>query len=57
MSKTKYSGLPDTTEIEVIMRKKMTLQKYQEIKESNHKGWQIQGYQLNTYSEPIKEKV
>ena len=47
----------DTEQIEVIMRKKMTYSAYKELLKKDSKGWAIQGYQENVFSEPIKKKV
>ena len=46
------------TEIEVVMRKEMTIQKYQELKASpKTKGWKVQGYQKDFFNIGIKNEV
>ena len=47
----------DSETIEVIMRKQMTYKEYKEFLKKNHKGWHVQGYQENVFTEPIKKKV
>lgn len=51
--------LPDTTLIEVVMRKKMTIFEYMEMrKNAIKKGWTCQGYQLDFYTvDNLKNKI
>ena len=58
-AKKKKKFIPNhEEEIEVIMRKKMTVQKYHELKANpKTKGWSVQGYQKNFFTPPLAEEI
>lgn len=59
MAKNKVESLlHDSTIVEVVMRKEMTIGSYLKLKASDKsKGWRIQAYQLGVYSPGIREEV
>ncbi len=59
MAKKKVESLlHDSTIVEVVMRKEMTIGSYLKLKANDKsKGWRVQAYQLGVYSLGIKEEV
>jgi len=58
MTKPKAPTTTDHTEIEVVMRKKMTFGEYMKMLQSaKSKGWEVQSYQVGFYSNGLKNKL
>lgn len=59
MAKKKVESLlHDSTMVEVVLRKEMTIGAYLKLKASDKsKGWRVQAYQLGVYSSGIREEV
>ncbi len=50
--------MTDNTEIEVVMKKKMTYREYKQmIENARTKGWTIQAYQIGFYSDGLQQKI
>ena len=48
----KHSILPETTTIEVVMRKQMSLHEFEKMKQgARNKGWKVKVYQVGVFSE------
>lgn len=46
------------TEVEVVMKKKMTVEQYRALIEAaRKKGWSIQAYEVGYYNDGLKKKM
>ena len=58
MSKQTKNTLPESTIIEVVMRKEMTLYDFNKMKSgARAKGWKVKSFQIGVYSEGIEKEI